>query len=56
VGRSCAPVLGWLHGLLAWAVTVLMVVYGMALVVAGAVSFAGNVAATGATVGATAAL
>jgi hypothetical protein len=51
----CAPVLGWLHGLLAWAVTVLMVIYGMASVVGGAVSVAGNVAATGATVGATAA-
>jgi hypothetical protein len=53
-GRS-APVLGWLHGLLAWAVTVLMVVYGMASVVGGAVGVAGNVAATGARVGATAA-
>jgi ABC-type multidrug transport system permease subunit len=48
----CAPVLGWLHGLLAWAVMVLFVAYGMATVVGGAVHLAGSVASTGATVGA----
>jgi hypothetical protein len=48
----CAPVLGWLHGLLAWAVMILFVVYGMASLLGGAVSVAGNVAAAGATVGA----
>ena len=48
----CAPVLGWLHGLLAWAVMILFVVYGMASLVGGAVSVAGNVATAGATVGA----
>lgn len=44
----CAPVLGWLHGLLAWAVMVLFVAYGMATVVGGAVHLAGSVASTGA--------
>jgi hypothetical protein len=48
----CAPVLGWLHGLLAWAVMILFVVYGMASLLGGAVSVAGNVATAGATVGA----
>jgi hypothetical protein len=48
----CAPVLGWLHGVLAWAVMILFVVYGMASLVGGAVSVAGNVATAGATVGA----
>jgi hypothetical protein len=48
----CAPVLGWLHGVLAWAVMTLFVVYGMASLVGGAVSVAGNVATAGATVGA----
>jgi hypothetical protein len=48
----CAPVLGWLHGLLTWAVMVLFVAYGMATVVGGAVHLAGSVASTGATVGA----
>jgi hypothetical protein len=47
----CAPVLGWLHGLLAWAVTILFVAYGMASLIGGAVSVAGNVATAGATVG-----
>src|SRR5258707_13351749 len=47
----CAPVLGWLHGLLAWAVMILFVVYGMASLVGGAVSVAGNVATAGGTVG-----
>lgn len=50
----CAPVLGWLHGLLAWAVMTLMVVYGMASFVGGAVSAAGSVASTTATAGAAA--
>jgi hypothetical protein len=48
----CAPVLGWLHGVLAWAVMTLFVVYGMASLVGGAVSVAGNVATAGAAVGA----
>ncbi|HZZ02336.1 YrzE family protein [Paraburkholderia sp.] len=50
----CAPVLGWLHGLLAWAVMILVVAYGMTSIIGGAVSVAGNVASAGATVGATA--
>jgi len=50
----CAPVLGWLHGLLAWAVMILMVVYGAASLVGTAVSAAGSVASNGATVGAAA--
>jgi hypothetical protein len=50
----CAPVLGWLHGLLAWAVMILMIVYGATSLVGSAVSAAGSVAATGATVGAAA--
>ncbi|NKJ47440.1 hypothetical protein CIC12_11940 [Burkholderia sp. SG-MS1] len=48
----CAPVLGWLHGLLSWAVMILLVVYGMTAFISGAVSAAGSVAATGAQVGA----
>lgn len=48
----CAPVLGWLHGLLAWAVMILFVAYAMASLVGGAVSVAGSVATTGQTVGA----
>ncbi|WP_250511505.1 hypothetical protein [Caballeronia sp. GACF4] len=51
----CAPVLGWLHGLLSWAVMTLLVVYGMTSLISGAVSTAGSVAATSAQVGATAA-
>jgi hypothetical protein len=51
----CAPVLGWLHGLLSWAVMTLLVVYGMSSLLAGAVNTAGSVASTGAQVGATAA-
>jgi MFS family permease len=51
----CAPVLGWLHGLLSWAVMVLLVAYGMTSLVGSAVSTAGSVAATSAQVGATAA-
>lgn len=50
----CAPVLGWLHGLLSWAVMTLFVVYGMTSLLTGAVSTAGSVAATSAQVGATA--
>ncbi|MCC8392255.1 hypothetical protein LJ656_06605 [Paraburkholderia sp. MMS20-SJTR3] len=48
----CAIVLGWLHGLLAWAVMTLLVVYGMTSLITGAVSTAGSIAATGAQVGA----
>jgi hypothetical protein len=51
----CAPVLGWLHGLLSWAVMTLLVVYGMTSLITGAVSTVGSVAATGAQVGAAAA-
>ncbi|WP_062643784.1 YrzE family protein [Caballeronia arationis] len=51
----CAPVLGWLHGLLSWAVMVLLVAYGITSLVGSAVSTAGNVAATSAHAGATAA-
>ncbi|SAL83643.1 hypothetical protein AWB67_06465 [Caballeronia terrestris] len=51
----CAPVLGWLHGLLSWAVMVLLVAYGMTSLVGSAVNTAGTVAATSAQVGATAA-
>lgn len=50
----CAPVLGWLHGLLAWAVMTLFVIYGMTSLLAGAASTVGSVAATSAQVGATA--
>ncbi|MEI6002333.1 hypothetical protein H3V53_35980 [Paraburkholderia bengalensis] len=50
----CAPVLGWLHGLLSWAVMTLFVAYGMTSILAGTVSTAGSIAATGAQVGATA--
>jgi hypothetical protein len=50
----CAPVLGWLHGLLAWAVIILFVVFEMATLIGGAVSVAGNVASAGATAGAAA--
>ncbi|SAL77429.1 hypothetical protein AWB67_05089 [Caballeronia terrestris] len=51
----CAPVLGWLHGLLSWAVMVLLVAYGMTSLVGSAVSTAGHVAATSAQVGGAAA-
>ncbi|MDR5798032.1 YrzE family protein [Caballeronia sp. LZ008] len=51
----CAPVLGWLHGLLSWAVMTLLIVYGMTSLITGAASTAGSVAATTAQVGATAA-
>jgi hypothetical protein len=49
----CAPVLGWLHGLLSWAVMTLL--YGMSSLLSGAVSTVGSVAATGAQLGTTAA-
>ncbi len=51
----CAPVLGWLHGLLSWAVMTLLIVFGMTSLIGGAVSTAGSVAAASARVGATAA-
>jgi hypothetical protein len=51
----CAPVLGWLHGLLSWAVMTLLFVFGMTSLIGGAVSTAGSVAAASAQVGATAA-
>ena len=47
----CAPVWGWLHGLLSWAVMTLLVVYGMASFIGSAVSAAGSVASTAATAG-----
>jgi hypothetical protein len=50
----CAPVLGWLHGLLAWAVMTLLLLYGMTSIIGGAVSVAGNVAVASANVGAAA--
>jgi hypothetical protein len=46
----CAPVLGWLHGILAWGVMTILVVY-MAFSLAGsALNAVGNVAAVGANV------
>lgn len=51
----CAPVLGWLHGLLSWAAMTLFVVYAMTSLIAGAVSTAGSVAATTAQLSAAAA-
>lgn len=50
----CAPVLGWLHGLLAWAVMILFIVFALASIVGGAVGVAGNLASAGATAGAAA--
>jgi len=47
----CAPVLGWLHGLLAWAVMILFVVFEMATLIGGAVGVAGNVVSAGVTAG-----
>jgi hypothetical protein len=44
----CAPLLGWLHGMLAWALMVLCVVVAMTSIVSGAVSLAGRVAGAGA--------
>jgi MFS family permease len=43
----CAPLIGWLHGMLAWALMVLCVVVAMTSIVSGAVSFAGRVAGAG---------
>jgi hypothetical protein len=40
----CAPVLGWLHGMLAWSVTMLVVVYLSLSFAASALSAADNVA------------
>ena len=51
----CAPVLGWLHGLLAWAVMILLVAYGATSLLGSAVSAAGSFASTTANVGAAAA-
>lgn len=48
----CAPVLGWLHGLLAWAVMILFVVFELTSLIGGAVGAAGNLASAGATAGA----
>jgi hypothetical protein len=42
----CAPVLGWLHGVLAWAVVVLFIGYLASSVVGNTVSMVSNVAAT----------
>ena len=50
----CAPVLGWLHGLLAWAVMIMLVAYGATSLLGSAVSAAGSIASTTATVGAAA--
>jgi hypothetical protein len=45
----CAPLLGWLHGLLAWALMTLFVVVALTSVIGGAVGLAGNLAGAGAT-------
>ncbi|WP_250468167.1 hypothetical protein [Caballeronia sp. GAFFF2] len=45
----CAPVLGWLHGLLAWAVMIIAMAYGATSLVGSAVNAAGSIASTGAT-------
>lgn len=45
----CAPVLGWLHGLLAWAVMIIVMAYGATSLVGSAVNAAGSIASTGAT-------
>jgi hypothetical protein len=51
----CAPVLGWLHGLLTWAVMTLLVIYAMTSLVGSTVSAVGSAAATTASAGAAAA-
>ena len=51
----CAPVLGWLHGLLSWAVMTLLIVFGTTSLIGSAVSTVGSVAATSAQVSAAAA-
>ncbi|MBC8643019.1 hypothetical protein IAG25_40510 [Caballeronia sp. EK] len=45
----CAPVLGWLHGLLAWAVMIIVMAYGATSLLGSAVNAAGSIASTGAT-------
>ena len=45
----CAPVLGWLHGLLAWAVMILLVAYGATSLIGTVASATGSVASTTAT-------
>jgi hypothetical protein len=50
----CAPVLGWLHGLLAWAVMIIAMAYGATSLMGSAVSAVGSVASTGATAAAAA--
>ena len=50
----CAPVLGWLHGLLAWAVMIIVMAYGATSLVGSAVNAAGSIASTGATAAAAA--
>lgn len=42
----CAPALGWLHGILAWAVVVLLTGYFASSLAANTVNFVGNMAAT----------
>lgn len=44
----CTPVLGWLHGLLAWAVMTIVMAYGATSLVGSAVSAAGSIASTAA--------
>jgi hypothetical protein len=44
----CAPALGWLHGLLAWAVMILMVAYGASSLLGSAVTAAGSAMSAGA--------
>jgi hypothetical protein len=46
----CAPVLGWLHGILSWAVVTLLVVYAALSLTSSALSAAGSAAAVGANV------
>lgn len=45
----CAPALGWLHGLLAWAVMILLIAYGATSLIGTVASAAGSVASTTAT-------
>ena len=46
----CAPVLGWLHGILAWALVTMLTVYMFGSMVLGVINVAGSVAATSANV------
>jgi predicted PurR-regulated permease PerM len=48
----CAPVLGWLHGILAWALVTIFTVYVFGSIVAGVVGVASSAASTGANVAA----